>query len=241
MRTTLRWTLSVGLVLASGLTGIGQTAAAAASETSPAVTIYVRNYAGVPSKTLTEAEEVATGIFRNAGIETRWVELAVTLENNQRNSTNHPAYLLSDIHLDILPCTMSDHLGLPKNVMGLAPGTGRDRDIVYVFDGNVEALFQDLLWRTRNDGSLDRNVLKAQILGHVFAHELGHVLLNLQVHTAHGIMQGQWSPKDLVDAVHGRILFSPQQSEILRAEVGRRNKPQETLRVSARESEAAAR
>src|ERR1700730_8453733 len=62
----------VTFTLAGGLTGLGHAAAAASSETSPAITIHVRNYAGVAPQTLTEAEQVATGIFRKQGAEAGW-------------------------------------------------------------------------------------------------------------------------------------------------------------------------
>ena len=57
MKTTLRWTLGMGLALASGLTGLGHAAAATSSEISPAITIHVRNYAGVAPQTLREARD----------------------------------------------------------------------------------------------------------------------------------------------------------------------------------------
>jgi hypothetical protein len=89
MKMTLRWTLGMGLALASALTGLGHAAAAASLETSPAITIHVRNYAGVAPQTLTEAEQVATGIFRRAGVETGWADIVVTAENGHVNSVDH--------------------------------------------------------------------------------------------------------------------------------------------------------
>jgi hypothetical protein len=132
MKTTWRWALIAGLVLASGLAGLGETAKADSSETSPAITIDVRNYAGVAPKTLAEAEEVATGIVRNAGVGTRWTDDVLTVENDQANPASHPVYSLADIQLSILSREMSDRLGFPKNMMGLVPGT--DAQVAYVFD-----------------------------------------------------------------------------------------------------------
>jgi len=237
MKTTLRWTLSVGLVLASGLTGLGHAAAAASSETSPAITIHVRNYAGVAPKILTEAEEVATGIFRKAGMETRWADIVLTTENDRENSADHPASTLAGIQLSILPREMSDRSGLPDNVMGLAPGTGPDRSMVYVFDSKVDILYWSML-SAYSSGHLDRQVSKAQILGHAIAHELGHLLLNQQVHSEHGIMRGEWGFEDWRDAAYGIVLFTRQQAEVLRADVRRRSTRQETLNVAELESPA---
>jgi hypothetical protein len=231
MKTTLGWTLRVGLALTSGLTGLGHADALASSETSPAITIHVKNYAGVAQTTLAEGEEVATGIFRNAGIETRWADLALTSDSNQINSPNHPAQTLVDIQLSIFPRVMSDRNGLPDNVMGLAPGNGPDRKIVYVFDRNVEARIWWLL-RANCNGCMDQRISKAQILGHVMAHEVGHLLLNQQIHSPHGIMRGEWSFTDYRDMTRGMLLFTLQQAEVLRADVRRRDTQQEIGNVA---------
>ena len=240
MKTTLRWTLSAGLALASGLTGLGQTAKADSSETSPAITIHVRNYAGVAPKTLAEAEEVAMEIFRKAGIQTRWADAVLTADNDQENSVDHPTRTLSDIQLNILSRVMSDRDGAPNNVMGLAPGNGADRTILYIFNNNVQARFWRLMGAQGN-ARLSRPASMAQILGHAIAHELGHLLLNQQVHSPHGIMRGEWGYADFRDMTEGMFLFTPEQTEYLRADVRRRNTQQETIKVAAVESPALAR
>jgi hypothetical protein len=235
MKTTLRWTLSVGLALTNGLTGFSHIAAAASSETSPSITIHVRNYAGVAPKTLKEAEEVATRIFQKAGVETRWADITLTAENNPSNSADHQPDTLADIQFSVFPREMSDISDLPSNAMGLAPGTGPDRKMVYVFDSNVNALFWKLL-SARNSGQMDRQVSKAQILGHAIAHEIGHLLLNQQAHSPHGIMRGEWRFADFRDMTEGMLLFTPEQAEVLRADVRRRNTQEETLQAAGVES-----
>jgi hypothetical protein len=226
IKATLRWILNVGFVLLVGLTGLSHTAAAESSQRSIAVTIRVHNYAGVAPKTLTDAEEVATEIFREAGVETRWVDIISTTENNQISSPYYPALTSADIQLSILPSKMSGRLGLPDNVIGLGPGT--DTQVIYVFDSKVETIFWWLL-REQCIGRLDRKVSMAQILGHVIAHELGHLLLNTTGHSAQGIMRGEWGFADFREMTCGMLLFSPQQAEVLRANVRRRNGQRETL------------
>jgi hypothetical protein len=235
MKATLRWILSVGVGLASGLTGLGQAAAAVSPETSPAITIHVHNYAGVAPKTLAEAEEVATGIFRKAGVETRWADIGLTSENCDINFTDHPAFTLADLQLSIFSRIMSDESGVRESVMGLAPGNGPDRNVVYIFDSNVEARYRRLLMAHFN-GIMDWHVSKSQILGHAIAHELGHLLLNQQVHSAHGIMRGEWSLEDFRDVAYGKFLFTPPQAEFLRADARKRNSQQEALKVDELES-----
>jgi hypothetical protein len=233
MKTTLRWTLCTGLVLVSGFTGLGNAAAAASLETSPAITIHLHNYARIAPKTLAEAEDVATGIFREAGIEARWAETDVATVIDQENFAGHVTYSLGDIQLSILPREMSDRLGLSNKVMGIVPGT--DAQIAYVFDSKVETLVQTIL-SAYMTGRIDRRVSESQILGHAIAHELGHLLLNLQGHSANGIMRGEWGLADMRNAADRMLLFTSQQAEVLRADVRRRNIKQETFKIAELES-----
>jgi hypothetical protein len=78
-------------------------------------------------------------------------------------------------------------------------------------------------------------------LGHAIAHELGHLLLDLKGHTIQGIMRAEWGLKDLWDAAHRILVISPQQAEVLRADVRRRNAPLETFDAVELESPALAR
>jgi hypothetical protein len=186
MRTSSRGYLTLGLMLAGGLTGLGQSAAVDSPEPSSTFTIHVYNHAEVDPKTLREAEELAIGIFRKAGVESRWVEGALSPEHQQENSPSRRLLGPTDIQLDLLPLLMAGRLGLPNNVMGLAPGTGPDRRLVYVSYSSVEAL-------ARRQSRA--HVSTAQILGHGMAHEIGHLLLNQQSHSSTGIMRGDWDLK----------------------------------------------
>jgi len=46
-------------------------------------------------------------------------------------------------------------------------------------------------------------------------------------------MRGDWNLKDLQDAVYGYLLFTPQQAEVMQAEVGRRIGQQKALEAAA--------
>jgi len=88
MKTASGPYLTLGLILIGGLTGLGQSAVAGSPETSLTVTIHVYNYAEVDRKTLMKAEKVATGIFRKAGVESRWVDHALRSEDKRENSAD---------------------------------------------------------------------------------------------------------------------------------------------------------
>lgn len=231
MTAGLRQPLALGFLLASGFTGLGQSAAAASPETRSTVTVHVYNLAQVDHKTLGEAEEVATEIFLKAGVESRWVEPSSAPQKGQGNAVGEGSRGGSNIQLSILSRGMTDRLRLPNGVMGVAPGTERDRQLVYVFYNRVEGLGR-AQERTRVEGNICASASTAQILGHAIAHEIGHLLLNLKSHSDTGIMQGDWNLKQLQDACYGSLLFTPRQAETLRAEVGRRNSQEGTLEAN---------
>jgi hypothetical protein len=106
-------------------------------------------------------------------------------------------------------------------VMGLALGAGPNRKYVYVSYSRADALFLGEL-STQARGIPRSLASRGQILGHAFAHEMGHILLNTANHSASGIMRGIWDFRDLNDASSGQMLFSTEQGKILRAEVLKR-------------------
>jgi len=61
---------------------------------------------------------------------------------------------------------------------------------------------------------------------------VGHLLLNQQSHSSAGIIRGDWNLKDFEDAVYGYLLFTPQQAEVMQAEVGRRIGQQKALEAA---------
>ena len=50
------------------------------------------------------------------------------------------------------------------------------------------------------------------ILGHAMAHELGHLLLGTNSHSASGLMRAHWTREDLTNASRGNLRFSLEQS-----------------------------
>jgi hypothetical protein len=208
MRRAQKWQLTLWLILA--FAGTIESAAAYPREGEVSFTVHVRNYARVDAETLTEAEKIAAGIFLRAGIETRWVD------------THIGSDIPSDLWVHILPQEMADRLRLSDSDMGLAPGKGPDRRLVYVFYERVRQLAKRQLFE-QTEGIVSTHATVVQILGETMAHELGHILLNLSSHSKTGIMRGDWDLKDLSDVAYGYLLFTQQQAELIRRDVIRRS------------------
>ena len=220
MKSTLRWAVAIAATVSAGISGLGH-AAAGAPDTGLAITIHVCNYAGVASRTLSEAEQAATTVFRNAGVRLAWEE-TVSAKRGATEASGAPKELtLSDIQLNIVSDLLLGRPELPSNALGVAPGYGPGRGTVYVFDERIKTLFWNLM-DSHLLGTMDVQLSKGEILGYVIAHEVGHLLLNGELHSSHGIMRGSWGFEDLRSMASGLMRFTPKEAEGIRVEIRNR-------------------
>jgi hypothetical protein len=220
MRGLQKWQTTLGVILAVSCPTAVK-AAAHPTGGEPTFTVHVHNYAQVDPKTIAQAEQVTAGIFRKAGVETHWVDVPETSNGPFVEVTDVDSNALSNLHVQILSQEMASRMGMPDNVMGLAPGKGPDRRLVYVFYQCVRNLAQRQV-HAQTKGNVLRHATVGQILGEMMAHELGHILLNLPSHSETGIMRGDWDLKDLCDVAFDLLLFTQRQAEVIRADVARR-------------------
>ncbi len=62
---------------------------------------------------------------------------------------------------------------------------------------------------------------RGAMLGHVIAHEVGHVLLATHFHSATGLMRGAWDDAQMRDLASGDLTFTDGQARRIRAAVNR--------------------
>jgi hypothetical protein len=98
------------------------------------------------------------------------------------------------------------------DAMGFAPGadegTGR---VAYASYGRIDASAQ----RHRTE--------VAKVLGHVIAHELGHILLARGAHSKAGIMNGRWNQFHMDLIAVSLLGFTNQQVKLIRSRVAEMN------------------
>ena len=171
---------------------------------SARVSISVYNEAEVPAEVLTQAENEASQVFRQAGIEVRWLNCRIPAVSEEASRACREAVFPEHLHLRIV----RKSFGLRGETMGISfqadDGSGCYADLFYE---PMELLHQS------NATDL------ASLLGHVAAHEIGHLLLGANSHSGAGIMHAHWTPEELASAKAGRMVFSGQESLRMKAKL----------------------
>ena len=157
---------------------------------NPQLTVVLYNDAGVPARVIESAKEAAERIYRDAGVAIVWKDHA------------DPATGATELVVRI----MDRSLNLPGEDFGIAFLGGDGRGIqADVFYSGIEQL--------RRDSSAN----PARIMGHVMAHELGHLLLGMNSHSHLGIMQAHWTDQQLRLMSMGTLRFDNSQAKTIRA------------------------
>ena len=182
-----RWTLTV--LVAIGLAG---TARAARAEPANPITVlvYVTNQAEIPPGVLTHALAEATRIYSGIGVTLAWTE-------------SSPAAYRFIIRIASKPFGTDRVIDL--HALGATPGTKQLRGrLAYAFYRPIERLAQ----ASGTDVAI--------ILGHVIAHELGHLLLPHGAHTMMGVMGSGWDRAQVESAKKGELTFTTGQGNAIR-------------------------
>ena len=185
----------------------------------PKLIFRVYNYAYLDPTALTNTEGVAAAIFQEVGVETAWVDCPLSWTELKRYPACQEKMQTTDLVLRILPKSMAMKVRTGDDALGFAKPCPED-----------EPACDLTVFYHRVDGLATDGYPKDRILGHVIAHEVGHVLLGLGAHSDIGIMRRVWSRHDLQHISWGLLLpFTDDQRQQLRAAVLRRTK-QEPVR-----------
>lgn len=163
------------------------------------VTIRIYSDVHIAPQTQGQAEQEAARIFHQAAIEITWIdcEAATTARDPRCHIAPDAKHLV--IRIVAKASSAADF------IFGMAFLSETDGYGVYsdVFFGSLEKLHQE------SGASLGR------ILGHVMAHEVGHLLLGSKAHTNIGIMQPHWYAEQLGAISRGSLFFTPEQATLM--------------------------
>jgi hypothetical protein len=173
------------------------------ADLSPTVTVLVYNNAQAPVATLTQAELEAARILGDAGVRAVWLDCLDRDSAADLKELCHRAREPIDVVLRLLPGPTPN--GFPDTLFGIT------------FLPTLASVYYEYAVRLATS---DKEV--PTILGCAIAHEVGHLLLGRNSHSGGGIMHGEWGPKEFRLALMGGLLFTSQQSRLIRAETRRR-------------------
>ena len=206
------WTC--GFVMAVGLVAIPHTAPAQTQPGEPAgteighvrshhpalraiatnkpitIVLLLVNEADVPSHVLSQAQDEATRIYQGHGIRLVW-----TNPDTERGDDRFTVKILSR--------TLTGK-GVDGRAMGVAPGTRETR-------GTLAYAFYDRIKEVTITIGADAGL----ILGHVIAHEIGHLLLPYNSHAKTGLMRGGWDTQQAMRAATGALTFTPKEAALI--------------------------
>jgi len=148
------------------------------------VSAHVTDYANVPREELAGAQAHATAAYRAAGLALTWSSTPWRPEPSRSTDSNW-----IDVRVVILSRDMTDKLCRERRfsdeVLGhaLSAATGASGRIAYILYHRITRL------------AASHNTVQ-QGLGHVMAHEIGHLLLGVSRHADEGLMREEWRPWD---------------------------------------------
>jgi len=171
------------------------------------IALRVYNYAHIPPALLSHAEEEATTIFRQAGVEAAWVDCPLSGAELDRFPACQQPMGGADFALRILSAAMTERAPAGGEALGFALPCPED----------LTGCYADVFYQRITDWASGAEISTYQLLGHAMAHEVGHLLLGPNSHSRDGIMRPQWNPDDLRVIARASLRFTPEQTERLRA------------------------
>jgi hypothetical protein len=179
---------------------------ASGADSSPMLRVRVNNYTQASPAILAGAEREAGRILGNAGLRTVWLDCPAGHSTADSQDPCREPLEATDIALRVLPESTQNKF--QDTVFGFA--------VVPV----LASVYYDYAAHLARSDNAEFEI--PIILGYVIAHEIGHLLLGSNSHSASGIMQGHWERGQIRQAVTGTLGFTPEQAKLIQAETQKR-------------------
>jgi len=176
------------------------------STASPGITIALYDDVQLSPRLLADAKDEATRIYQKAGISIWWIICKSSGRIGQPDLRCQDPPSATRLNLRIVPRAQTFSDGIFGVAFLSSEGSGAYSDVFY---DSVEKLDRD--W----------HVGLARVLGHVIAHELGHLILGSNAHSRQGVMCPRWHRDELHLASRGALLFSVEQARLMRKRLDR--------------------
>jgi hypothetical protein len=161
--------------------------------------VPVYDYAGVEEASLPQAASEARRIFAGTGVKLELIFCPMRVADIGSEYSCLPDPEARKVTLAILPPEMARRLARPDTEMGRSMG-----DHAQIFLDRIESFA----------GGNRR--LRDQLLGHVLAHELGHLVLGPGHHSPAGIMSSLFGIRETAQLRQGTLLFHAAEAKRIR-------------------------
>lgn len=164
------------------------------SEPGPDVAVCLKNAYLAPPGVLERAKQIARGIFKSADVNLVWVET-----EGAGHRTGAPLYL----DVTFLKSPVWD-AGSGSDALAEAhPFANTSRAITVRYDRLIDTIGPD-------------KELESTLLAHTLAHEIGHMVENVDHHSGSGVMKARWDRSDYRDMEWKPLEFAPEDLTLLR-------------------------
>lgn len=196
------------------------------------LSIRLYDYAKLDAETLATARNEVSQIFGRSSIGVSWLGCATSMDEAKLNRSCASKLTATDIVLRLLPPGMNPGVSSDTGTFGVAlvgpevklPRTASVllKNVERLGEGRHERMDYSVVHRSFSD-----QVFLGRLLGHVIAHEVGHLLLNSGKHASAGIMRGHWDVNVTARALTRNLHFSQREVRRIRAEIQRRMSQEE--------------
>lgn len=168
-----------------------------AAAPNPSVTILMYNYSNASPVTITAAEREAGQLLGQAGVEVVWLDCRFAVVS------------------DAATCESLAEANCLR-VRILAPPRRDFRGTVFGFAIHplLASVYYEYAVRLAKKDNAEHEI--PLILGGIMAHEIGHLMLGPSSHSSAGIMQAKWTRKQMNEIATGHLVFTPDESRIMR-------------------------
>ncbi len=167
-------------------------------------TISVHNDAGISAGTLRGAEMEASRVFRQSGIEAKWLNCPLPADGPEDPAQCRTADFPAHLQLRIVRRS--------RNLSEITFG-------ISYLSADGSGCYANLFYERIAEMHERSRVNLASILGDVAVHEIGHLLLGTNSHAANGIMRARWESEELGSIRTGTLFFSDAESRQMRSKL----------------------
>jgi len=169
--------------------------------TPVSLTVSIFNDAGVPAAVLQQAESRARGVLSDAGVSLTWLDCGV------------PGHWRAELGCQAIAFPTHFSVRLVAGRKAVSDDTFGQSYLNKRGEGSYANVYVTPL----SSAKALSLIKEGDLLGYVVAHELGHLLLGKESHSAGGLMRARWEVAELQEGSRGNLLFSRGEAEKIRS------------------------